>query len=1696
MHLESGKAGRFRTIFQNRGKAFWVPIFTLGIALLGFGIYSAVRAVTPVGSTVTISVANNYRHYTYDSNAIYYGVSSSDWKPWSTRWYNVAGNDAMCLQAWKNSPSGSGPALSFTDETRETLLKRVMLATVPSYSDASVAAGGPNYYSLFNASYDWSSKTSAITNLMTRDTNIVYGSTDPRYRNNGSTSEDQVKYVDYYYGCSGYYTSCDMSLSNSEVDSRDAIFAVGHMIGSSIYNNYSTDSYFGLNSSDKSVVDGVRGDINSWFGSHYPNATDAYEVYVSYLTDDASKQTVGWLEYAGTPVTRIRFYKASTTGAPLAGAVFSIGSSTYTTGSDGYTSWIEVDPGSITYYETTAPSGYVGYTSAQSCTAVQGSDVTCTAQQNRKVNSVYVKINKLDAETLSYAARGSVSVVGSTYGVYNSAGAQLATITIGSDGTGTSSAAIAEGTGYYIKEISAATGYTANTSQKITFNVTSSDTDGSTKNFTSSSTACTSSSTSACYFTDTIIKGKFSMTKTGYELSSSGSASSRNLGGISFTAVNQSDSSISYTVGPTASNGSVTSPDMIYGTYTVTEIRSSANNAYDLLSFTVAINSSSTNALGTKQDTIPDTPGLTTVARNSSSTAASPDKEIEISASAGVTDHITCSGLQSGSQYQLRGQLWDISANTQISPTGTSTFTGASDGSCGSLDMAFSSFDSSPYMGKKLGIKQYLYKNNGTSSSPDWVLIFIHNASLSDTDEQVTVKTIEITTTANSERSSNKELAAGKVKVLDTYEIVGLVNGQTYTLKGYVKDASGNTIVTTTNTISMTLATGAKYTGVMEFELDSTPYVGQTLYVTQELYLSGGSSPIVTHTGTASNGETVTVLTPTLITNATNNGDGSKELEVGDVTVKDIVTYEGLAAGSTYTIKGELWKLNADGSKGTRVATSEGTISATSENGSTSLTFSIDAIEKCAVSNKLVLPCKFVVFEYLYYGGHSTPFSSHENVADTAQIVSVKTPTLATVAKDSQNETKDFSVGTVSPIDEVTYTNLVSGQRYILVSYLVDASTGAVITDADGNEVYAREEFPASAGTAKVTIDRYSTFDSTLLYDYSLGSNQKKFVIYQTLYYGDIELVSHSDLTDADQTLQIGVPKLATSATWKFDGSHFLGVGDVTMKDYVDYEGLVEGEWYTIVGSMIDPETGNIVEIDNEFVENSKSFKADTDGKGTVALEINLNTVSLQGRSFVVYERLYRSEAKHGDGRLLVVHEPELDEDEQTITVKVAKIETVATDKSDGDNVLAYEADQTIHDVVSYDGLLMDEEYTLYGYLYDKTNNRILLDADGKRIEASTTFTTPTKKDSGEVEMDFSVDAHDLPGAEIVVYEYLFAGSTMPEGEDGYPDIEQAVTKHADPNSANQTVRVSMRVGTEAVDAHDNDHTLGVGLVNMTDTMKYEGAKMGKTYKAKGWLVIKSTGEVLEDVEGETIFTVGDEGYEETTGYVTIEFEFDSRTLIGETLVVYEELYLVNDDDTEELVAEHKDLTDADQTVLVATPEIHTTATNSAGGKELATSGEVTIVDVVKYTGLVRGTTYVLHGELIDKVSGDRLSTSGVTEVTWEFVPDRDSGEETIEFTITVDGLAGKAIVVFEELYISATEDEDEVKIAEHKDLNDEDQTTWVGPVKPNTGLFTRVLDGVKQGDPLVIFSGLTLLALGGWLGVRFVRNYRLKRGL
>jgi hypothetical protein len=188
------------------------------------------------------------------------------------------------------------------------------------------------------------------------------------------------------------------------------------------------------------------------------------------------------------------------------------------------------------------------------------------------------------------------------------------------------------------------------------------------------------------------------------------------------------------------------------------------------------------------------------------------------------------------------------------------------------------------------------------------------------------------------------------------------------------------------------------------------------------------------------------------------------------------------------------------------------------------------------------------------------------------------------------------------------------------------------------------------------------------------------------------------------------------------------------------------------------------------------------------------------------------------------------------------------------------------------------------------------------------------------------------------------------------------------------------------------------------------------------------------------------------------------------SVVAFEDCY-----DTEEdrEVAFHTDITDEDQTVHF--PKIGTTAT-SDGNKKVKPSKTTEIVDKVAYTNLVPGYTYEVSGIIMDKDTGEALTIDG-QNVTAKatFVPETADGEVSVVFTLDTTNFANHVLVVFEEL--SVTKDKEEVtptednkvltptKIAEHKDINDNNQSVKVteNPSNPpKTGdIIKYVLGGI-----------------------------------
>lgn len=119
-------------------------------------------------------------------------------------------------------------------------------------------------------------------------------------------------------------------------------------------------------------------------------------------------------------------------------------------------------------------------------------------------------------------------------------------------------------------------------------------------------------------------------------------------------------------------------------------------------------------------------------------------------------------------------------------------------------------------------------------------------------------------------------------------------------------------------------------------------------------------------------------------------------------------------------------------------------------------------------------------------------------------------------------------------------------------------------------------------------------------------------------------------------------------------------------------------------------------------------------------------------------------------------------------------IHTVAMDPETKKKYIMAETDAKIQDSILYDGLEAGASYTVKGTLMDGETGKPLI-VDGKELTTSTDFTTENKK--GVVTVDFQLDASQLGGRTIVVYESLYKE-------------ENLEAEHTDLYSEEQTVRV------------------------------------------------------------------------------------------------------------------------------------------------------------------------------------------------------------------------------------------------------------------------------------------------------------------
>ena len=391
-----------------------------------------------------------------------------------------------------------------------------------------------------------------------------------------------------------------------------------------------------------------------------------------------------------------------------------------------------------------------------------------------------------------------------------------------------------------------------------------------------------------------------------------------------------------------------------------------------------------------------------------------------------------------------------------------------------------------------------------------------------------------------------------------------------------------------------------------------------------------------------------------------------------------------------------------------------------------------------------------------------------------------------------------------------------------------------------------------------------------------------------------------------------------------------------------------------------------------------------------------------------------------------------------TITDDKVSVYTTLIDEDTLGHVAFAQKLTVLTDTVEYRGLTEGKTYTVSGKLVDKATKETV-------ATASVDFKS---KSDGKVEVSYSFDATKLAGHDVVAFESIIDKAT------GYK-----VAEHADINDTDQTVSFP-KISTTATSDLTKDHDApSMGKVVITDVVKYSNLVPGKKYTVNGVLMNKETGDEIFDAHGREVTASTQFVPTESSGSVSLTFEFDAAPFAGQTVVVFETLEF-----RKTTVAAHYDINDESQSVHI--PEIGTTAifgvTNMHEGAPMTNA---VIEDTVEYHNLLAGKQYKLVGVLMNKATGKPVVDAKGNEVTAEkmFTASSVNGSVAISFNFDSTKLAGTETVVFETLY------RNNVEMAEHKDINDENQTVrfpWIG-TKANY-LDTDIQEGLAADNAVI----------------------------
>ncbi len=989
-----------------------------------------------------------------------------------------------------------------------------------------------------------------------------------------------------------------------------------------------------------------------------------------------------------------------------------------------------------------------------------------------------------------------------------------------------------------------------------------------------------------------------------------------------------------------------------------------------------------------------------------------------------IVDTVEMKNLSNGQNYILVGELVDESDNNKVlkvvkgeSFSGPAAF---GETVTDTIEFALSKDEMKNLDGHKLIVNEYLYLASDSDKAVDGDKAAKDKAIASHTIDNMTAEEKEaqrvsvpkVGTTAKASDADNKVIPVSTdASITDTIIYENLEIGKSYKAHAVVKEVVNGEAKDVVDGDGKAIEADGTFTAEksdgtfdVTIKFNATGMERKTLVVYEYVYIVEDGKETAMGQHEDPNDKNQYVYLPGTITEAYDILDENLKnthhaLPEEKTTIVDKVTFENVQAGLTYEVSGSV-KLT-DGTdvdaKITNFRAGEGAADAVSKDGKYTFT--------ATASTGYVL----VTFEFDAIVLKGVPAVAFEELLQDGREVAVHhdlkskpqttlLPMIGTVA--ISEDTGDHTGGSLTEsfiTDTIHYEGLESGTTYHFVGQLMDKKTGEKIDAVMVDE--AGKELEYVEYTVPASDNLVSSGDVKVRFkvDTSVLEDHTLVAFEQAYLASENKLVAqHTDINDADQS--IFIPQIGTSLKSEANNDdHVDPVEKVVVVDTVSYKNLLPGYTYKLYATLHDKADETRV-IESVMIDDEDK---EIDGyEFTVPADAKTN--ELGGVDGSVQVRI-QFNGKANEGTTIVAFE----------------------------RMTHNDADVAVHADIN------DQEQTIY-------------------IPKVITEAQDTKDEGSE------------------------------NNHHAFAEEKTSITDKVTFTSVREGLVYEVTGSMKMLDGTDVDATV-------VDFRAGDGA------------------ELVESEDGKYSFKAT-----QSEGYVLMTFEFDASVLKGSSVVAFEELHQYDRE-----VAVHHDLQAKAQNTYI--PEIGTVAISEDTRDHVGVSlTEAYIEDTVHYVGLEAGQTYHVVGQLMDKKTGEKIDAVIVdaegneieyVEFTVPGASKKDSKEEEpqkedentdaekaedgeksedaaaddskeeaddaiimtegdviVRFKLDTTVLEDHTLVAFEQVYLplgsSTSEDgdgseaaEDKKLVAEHADLEDEEQSVYI----PN--ITTSVKDEKNEND-------------------------------